>query len=177
MTHVRQQLPVWIALCKLFYRIYFLANTICCRSFFVAVPFVETTYLHSKICFHNMNLNQVTIPVLQMERAIKFYELLGLQLIVKAPQYARFICPQGDASFSLHEVTQLPQGEGAWIYFEVDDPDAIVQQLLTKGISVDEMPEDKTWLWREARLKDPDNNQLIIYHAGHNRKNPPWRIS
>jgi hypothetical protein len=38
------------------------------------------------------------------------------------------------------------------------------------------MPNNKSWLWREARLKDPDNNQLILYYAGINRQNPPWRI-
>ena len=31
--------------------------------------------------------------------------------------------------------------------------------------------------FNEARLKDLDNNQLIIYHAGKNRLNPPWRIT
>ena len=39
------------------------------------------------------------------------------------------------------------------------------------------MPSDKRWLWREVRLKDPDNNQLILYFAGENRLNPPWRIN
>jgi hypothetical protein len=46
----------------------------------------------------------------------------------------------------------------------------------SKGIVLEEMPNDKPWLWREARLKDPDNNQLIIYYAGDKRKDPPWRI-
>jgi len=40
----------------------------------------------------------------------------------------------------------------------------------------EELPTDKGWLWREARLKDPDNNQLILFYAGDNRKNPPWKI-
>ena len=29
----------------------------------------------------------------------------------------------------------------------------------------------------EVRLKDPVNNQLILYFAGENRLNPPWRIN
>ena len=32
------------------------------------------------------------------------------------------------------------------------------------------------WLWKEASLNDPDGNKIIIYEAGKNRKNPPWRI-
>jgi catechol 2,3-dioxygenase-like lactoylglutathione lyase family enzyme len=124
-----------------------------------------------------MNLNQVTIPVTDVETSIGFYETLGLKLIVKAlPHYARFECTTGHTTFSLHQTQQQSTGEKAWIYFEVDDVDTAVNNLQQKGIVIDEMPEDKPWLWREARLKDADNNILIIYTAGDNRKNPPWRI-
>jgi catechol 2,3-dioxygenase-like lactoylglutathione lyase family enzyme len=123
-----------------------------------------------------MNLNQITVPVTNLDKSITFYEKLGLRLIVKSPDYARFECPEGDSTFSLHSVDKPTVADGIWIYFEVKDPDAYVLLLLEKGITFDEMPTDKPWLWREARLKDPDGNQLIIYHAGNNRKNPPWRI-
>ncbi len=124
-----------------------------------------------------MNLNQITIPVLNVEKAIAFYEQLGLQLIVKTlPHYARFVCPVGHATFSLHQVDTLPNGNGVWIYFEVDDVDATVQNLAAKGFVFDQLPADKTWLWREAYLKDLDSNQIIIYHAGKNRIDPPWKI-
>jgi len=124
-----------------------------------------------------MNLNQVTVPVLNVERSIEFYEKLGLKLIVKAlPDYARFECPESDSTFSLHKVQVLPKESNIWIYFEVQDLDKYVQQLIDKGIKFDELPTDKSWLWREARLKDLDNNQIIIYFAGNNRKNRPWKI-
>ncbi len=125
-----------------------------------------------------MNLNQVTIPSANLEKSIEFYQKLGLILIVKAlPHYARFEVPEGDATFSLHLVDRLPEGEGVSIYFESDRLDAWVEELQAKGIEFDEMPEDRPWLWREARLKDPDGNRLILYFAGKNRKNPPWRIN
>lgn len=109
-----------------------------------------------------MNLNQVTIPSVDLERAIEFYQKLGLNLIVKAlPHYARFEVPDGDATFSLHLVDQLPQGEGIAIYFESDRLDVWVEELLAKGIEFEEMPEDRPWLWREARLRDPDGNNLV----------------
>jgi len=124
-----------------------------------------------------MNLNQITVPSLNVERAIDFYEKLGLKLIVKAlPHYARFESPKGEATFSLHQVEKLPQGEGIYVYFETEQLDEEVNRLLELGIQVDEMPEDKSWLWREARLLDLDGNKLILYWAGENRKNPPWRI-
>jgi len=124
-----------------------------------------------------MNLNQVTVPSHDLEIAIPFYEKLGLNLIVKAlPHYARFECPDGESTFSLHQVDQINPNNDIWVYFEVDQLDQKVAELINLGIQFDEMPEDKSWLWREARLKDPDGNQLILYYAGENRKNPPWRL-
>ena len=125
-----------------------------------------------------MNLNQVTLPTSDLERAIEFYEKLGLHLIVKSiPRYARFECPVGDSTFSLHYMDPIHLSPGISIYFEVDNLDREVKALKEKGIVFDEDPEDKNWLWREAHLSDPDGNQIILFHAGENRKNPPWRLN
>ena len=125
-----------------------------------------------------MNLNQVTIPSLDVAKSIAFYKLLGLQLIVHTHDaYARFECPDGDATFSIHQVATLPEGEGTIVYFETKQLDAEVSRLREKGIHFNLLPTDQSWLWREARLQDPDGNQVILYYAGDNRKNPPWRIT
>lgn len=125
-----------------------------------------------------MNLNQVTVPSLNIAKAIDFYQTLGLKLIVRAlPHYARFECPGGDSTFSVHEVSELPEKEGIVVYFECNNLDAYVKKLQADGITFDSQPEDKAWLWREARLKDPDQNLLVLYFAGKNRKSPPWRIN
>ncbi|WP_203256768.1 VOC family protein [Hyunsoonleella ulvae] len=124
-----------------------------------------------------MDLNQITIPSLDVESAIGFYETLGLKLIVKAlPKYVRFECPDGNSTFSIHHVEELPKGNKITIYFEDDHLDNLVSQLQVKGIVFDSLPEDKPWLWREAHLKDMDGNNIILYNAGQHRKNPPWRI-
>ena len=125
-----------------------------------------------------MNLNQITIPSLDVEKATVFYQTLGLHLIVEAfPRYVRFVCPNGDSTFSIHQVDKLPQGNGISIYFETEDLDNLVSSLQQKGITFSQLPEDKPWLWREAHFEDLDGNQLILYHAGKNRKNPPWRVN
>ena len=49
-----------------------------------------------------MNLNQITVPSLDISRSVRFYEVLGLRLIVHSPHYARFECPDGDATVSVH---------------------------------------------------------------------------
>lgn len=124
-----------------------------------------------------MNLNQVTVPSLDLLRSVDFYQKLGLKLIVDSiPRYARFECPVGDSTFSVHLVEELPQGDGIHIYFESENLDAEVSRLIELGIIFDALPEDKPWLWREAHLKDPDGNHIILFHAGENRHNPPWRV-
>jgi len=124
-----------------------------------------------------LNLNQITIPSLGLEKSVLFYKTLGLHLIVDAlPRYARFECPDGDSTFSIHKVDELPKGNGITIYFEDDNLDELVANLKEKGITFTSNSEDKSWLWREAHLQDPDGNHIILYHAGENRKDPPWRI-
>jgi len=124
-----------------------------------------------------MDLNQITIPSLDIEKATEFYKNLGLILIVNAlPHYVRFECPNGNTTFSIHKVEKLPKEHGTSIYFEDDNLDELVKQLKRKGIIFTSDPEDKMWLWREAHLNDLDGNHIILYKAGNNRKNPPWRI-
>jgi catechol 2,3-dioxygenase-like lactoylglutathione lyase family enzyme len=129
-----------------------------------------------------MNLNQVTLPATELERSIRFYEQLGLRLIVNAlPDYARFETPEGEATLSLHRVdTRVdtrPSGPGAIIYFETAQLDARVEELKQLGVSFLSDPVDQRWLWREASLEDPDGNRIILFHAGEHRRHPPWRIN
>ena len=124
-----------------------------------------------------MNLNQVTIPSINLEKATIFYQKLGLKLIVDSkPRYVRFVCPEGTATFSIHLVDKLPEGEGISVYFEHENLDKKVVELMSQNIKFAKLPEDKPWLWREAHLQDPDGNKVILFWAGNNRKNPPWRV-
>jgi catechol 2,3-dioxygenase-like lactoylglutathione lyase family enzyme len=124
-----------------------------------------------------MNLNQVTIPAMDVAIATSFYKKLGLKLIVDAlPDYVRFECPDGEATFSIQKAPGRAEGTGVKVYFECGDLDARVAELTEQGIVFESPPEDKRWLWREAHLYDPDGNAIVLYKAGVNRKNPPWRI-
>ena len=124
-----------------------------------------------------MDLNQVTVYSTDVRRAAGFYSLLGLRLIVDSiPRYARFECPDGESTFSLHETDEPSAGSNIVLYFECEDLDATVERLKAEGIEFDEPPADRDWLWREAKLRDPDGNRLILFRAGENRKNPPWRV-
>jgi catechol 2,3-dioxygenase-like lactoylglutathione lyase family enzyme len=123
-----------------------------------------------------MQLNQVTVAARDLDASIAFYRLLGLRLIVKADHYARFELPDGDSTFSLHLAPDGPGPHAPTIYFECDNLDAEVSRLKAAGVAFDLGPVDQTWLWREAHLRDPAGNALILYFAGKNRKHPPWRL-
>lgn len=123
-----------------------------------------------------MRLNQVTVGATDLDASIAFYETLGLKLIVKNAHYARFELPEGESTFSLHLAPAPPGPHAPVIYFECADLDGDVARIQARGVVFDSAPKDQSWLWREAHLRDPAGNALILYHAGTNRTHPPWRI-
>ncbi|MCY6379900.1 VOC family protein [Hoeflea prorocentri] len=123
-----------------------------------------------------MDLNQVTIEVSDYQQSVAFYSGLGLRLIVsQRDEYARFELPSGSSTFSLH-VSDHPAPGRTVIYFEVDDLDRRYQELKGLGYLFDSEPVDQDWRWREAYLTDPDGHRLCLFHAGPDRRFPPWRL-
>lgn len=123
-----------------------------------------------------MRLNQVTVTVDDIDAAEIFYTKLGLKLIVKSPHYARFMCPEGDSTFSIH-VGEAVANSSTVVYFENDDLDALVARLKEVGLHFETDPTDERWLWREARLRDLAGNPICLFQAGANRLHPPWRLA
>lgn len=123
-----------------------------------------------------MRLNQVTVPSIDFEKSVVFYENLGLKRIVDSlPNYVRFLCPDGDSTFSVHRVEQLPSGDGIYVYFETENLEKYAELFKVQGVAF-EGPKDQSWLWTELRVNDPDGNKIILFTAGENRISPPWRI-
>ena len=123
-----------------------------------------------------MDMNQITLETADFDASVSFYRKLGLKLIVMADgRYARFELPSGSSTLSLHH-TDEPAAGGAVFYFEVEDVDKRYRELLDAGIKFDTEPADERWLWREARFRDPAGNRLCLFHAGQNRRFPPWRL-
>lgn len=123
-----------------------------------------------------MELNQITLPCIDYEQSVRFYSRLGMRQIVDSPpDYARFETGPG-TTLSIHRVEDQPVAPDVIIYFEVEDVDARVRDLKKEGFAFEREATDQRWLWREARLRDPAGTAVCIYHAGENRRFPPWRI-
>jgi len=124
-----------------------------------------------------MRFNHVTLIVSDLGRSLAFYKMLGLKpIVLSAPRYARCVFPDGDATLSL-EVTGAPPNESrAELFFECATLDELVRGLKAEGVVFYQDPTDMRYLWREARLKDPDGHELRLYFAGENRLNPPWKL-
>ncbi len=124
-----------------------------------------------------LRLNQVTVTGSDYARSVEFYRGLGLRQIVDSPDngYARFETA-GGATLSVQidpDERILPTTA---IYLECDDLDERVEALARSGVPFEHGPRNQPWMWREARLKDPDGNIIFLYHAGEARRFPPWRV-
>ena len=132
-------------------------------------------YVREDAMVEGPSLNQVTVGCTNYAAAVDFYKALGLQQIVDSPSngYARFEVPNG-ATFSIHESQDI--GTSTVVYFESKRLDAWVNELVSEGFAFEQMPQDESWGWREARLLDPSGNIVCLYSAGENRRYPAWRI-
>ena len=121
------------------------------------------------------SLNHVTVGCRNYAASVDFYKALGLQQIVDSPDngYARFEMPNG-VTFSIHQNDDC--ATSTLVYFESKRLDAWVTELTSQGYVFEQMPQDESWGWREARLLDPAGNMVCLYHAGENRRYPAWRI-
>lgn len=125
-----------------------------------------------------MNLNQVTIFSEKTVETVDFFRKLGLKLIVDSlPRYARLECPDGESTLSIQFENESITTNNIVLYFECESLDTTVADLKSQGLVFDEDPSDRTWLWRQAYLKDPNGNKICLFYAGDNRKNPPWRVT
>ncbi|HEU5286277.1 MAG TPA: VOC family protein, partial [Sphingomicrobium sp.] len=121
-------------------------------------------------------LNQVTVTGTDYDRSVAFYRSLGLkQIVANPPDYARFETA-GGATLSVQIDPEETVSATTAIYLECDDLDERVERIARTGVPFEHGPRNQPWMWREARLRDPDGNIIFLYHAGEARRFPPWRI-
>jgi catechol 2,3-dioxygenase-like lactoylglutathione lyase family enzyme len=128
-----------------------------------------------------MFLSHITLLVSDIPRSKAFYEALGLELIVDAAHYCRFYANldgQGSQTLSISHTSE-PIGASCHVGFEFTSPEALnsyAALLESRGLKVSEPPQDRSWLWRDVILHDPDGHEILLLYAGENKLNPPWRV-
>lgn len=134
-----------------------------------------------------VSLNQVTLVVRDVGvNKLFFQRIPGFNLIVDAPpHYARFELSGGNPpstfSFDLDESAagQQQTKSSAQLFFELssrEELDEYCAHLESVGFEFLERSTDREYLWREARLKTPENHDVRFYYAGGMRLNSPWRV-
>ncbi|MCZ8283690.1 MAG: VOC family protein [Aquidulcibacter sp.] len=128
-----------------------------------------------------MFLSHITLLVSDIPRSKAFYQALGLELIVDAAHYCRFranLDGQGSQTLSISH-SPGPIGASCHVGFEFASPEALdfyADLLQSRGFALAEHPQDRSWLWRDVILHDPDGHEILLLYAGDNKLNPPWRV-
>lgn len=113
------------------------------------------------------SLAVTTIAVTDVDRAKRFYqEQVGLRLLEETPASARFGAGKGS---QLTVRRGQPNVGQTVAHFEVDDIDAVIRDLTSRGVAFEEYETPKTVNFiaqvgpaRGAWFKDPDGNVLGV---------------
>jgi catechol 2,3-dioxygenase-like lactoylglutathione lyase family enzyme len=113
----------------------------------------------------------VSVPVSDQDRAKKFYvHTLGLQLrlddsSVPGIRWIQVAPPGGGTALTL--VTwfdTMPAGSLRGLVLASSDLDGDYQRLRDLGVEFEQPPVQQPWA-KEAVLRDPDGNQLVLQQA------------
>jgi catechol 2,3-dioxygenase-like lactoylglutathione lyase family enzyme len=111
------------------------------------------------------------IHVKDVERSIRFYELLGFQLadhVVEGghASWARMHCEGGAVMFLAVEEEIRPREQNIQLYLYTPDLPALRDRLLAAGIEVTEIRRPGYMPSGEVQVRDPDGYAMWIGHWG-----------
>ena len=123
-----------------------------------------------------MSLDAIGIACKDIEKSIKFYELLGINFKELGNGHFEGTTPSGIRvmldSFELMKKIntnwQEPKQSGITICFVQSSPQEVdnLYKLITKaGFISEKEPWDAFWGQRYSSVKDPDGNQIDIFAA------------
>jgi catechol 2,3-dioxygenase-like lactoylglutathione lyase family enzyme len=107
------------------------------------------------------SISAVTLATRDMERAVKFYRLLGFQLLYGG-ETAAFTSFRAGSGF-LNLIAQPAGRQWSWwgrvIFFD-SDVDGLYARLVAAGCRPDTAPRNAEWGERFFHLTDPDGHEL-----------------
>lgn len=112
-------------------------------------------------------INAITFHVIDMERSVAFYELLGFECDLGG-RTAPFTSLQIGAATSggplnyvnLQLVDKAPATNWGRVIFHIEDVDAVHDLLVAAGERPEMAPSDAPWGERYFHVRDPDGHEL-----------------
>ena len=107
------------------------------------------------------SMSAVTLATHDMRRAVRFYSMLGFELLYGGKD-AAFSSFRAGGNF-VNLVAQPPVRQWSWwgrLIFYVSDVDALYSRLVAAGYAPDTAPRDAEWGERFFHLTDPDGHEL-----------------
>jgi predicted enzyme related to lactoylglutathione lyase len=104
-------------------------------------------------------------PVTDIKRARAFYEgLLGLKPTMESAggMWVEYDLGSGTFGIGCYGDVWKPSSEGTCVAFEVDNLDAEILRLKSKGVPV-QMEATTTPICRFAIVNDPDGNKVLLH--------------
>lgn len=108
-------------------------------------------------------ISAVTLATHDMRRAVRFYRLLGLD-VVHGGEAAPFTSLRAGGNF-LNLVAEPPTRQWSWwgrIIFYHSDLDALYGRLVAAGLRPHAPPRDAEWGERYFHIDDPDGHELSL---------------
>jgi catechol 2,3-dioxygenase-like lactoylglutathione lyase family enzyme len=107
------------------------------------------------------SISAITLATHDMARAVRFYRLLGFELLYggDAADFTSFRA--GDGYLNL--ILQPPERHWSWwgrTIFYVPDVDALHARLIAAGVPPETSPRDAAWGERFFHITDPDGHEL-----------------
>ena len=111
------------------------------------------------------------LHVKDIARSIRFYSLLGFELIdvdgdPAKPGWARMHCEGGAIMFLLAEEPVDPRQQAFFLYMYSEDLPALRQHLLDHGVKVSEIKRPPYMPSGEISVPDPDGYGVFVGHWG-----------
>ena len=122
-------------------------------------------------------LNAIGIVVSEMERSIRFYRLLGLDMPetpgeghveASMPNGTRLMLDSEEVVLSFRPDWSRETGNQLSLAFECSSPaevDEVFARLTDGGFAAEKEPWDAFWGQRYAQLRDPDGVPVDLYAA------------
>jgi catechol 2,3-dioxygenase-like lactoylglutathione lyase family enzyme len=106
-------------------------------------------------------ISAVTLATHDMRRAVRFYRLLGFEMLYGGED-AGFTSFKAGATF-LNLIVQPAERHWSWwgrVIFYDSDVDGLHARLVTAGCPPDTAPRDAAWGERFFHMTDPDGHEL-----------------